>query len=107
MTAKFLLGLTNPVSSEREAEFNRWYSDVHLPEVAALPGFRGAKRFRATELQSGSGVPQYRYLALYELDDIELAVGALDAASHLQLSTAIDPQMIVVAMEEIIPPEVL
>ena len=29
----------NPVSAEREEEFNLWYSYVHLRDVMGLPGF--------------------------------------------------------------------
>lgn len=60
-----LLMVQMEIPAEHEAELNAWYWEEHVPERLACPGFRSARRFR---LSSGS-VP--RYLALYELDDID------------------------------------
>lgn len=63
--------LTNPVPG-REAEYNDWYDNVHLPDVCDIPGISSARRFR---LDKPEGL--HRYLALYEIetDDIQ---GVLD-----------------------------
>jgi hypothetical protein len=45
-------------------EFHQWYDTDHIPARMALPGFRGARRFRALD-----GDP--RYLAVYELDSLD------------------------------------
>ena len=37
-----------PSSPDRVDEYNRWYSEVHLPEVLALDGFLSARRFAPT-----------------------------------------------------------
>lgn len=50
------------VAAGAEEAFNRWYDDVHLPEVLACPGFLSARRYECTD-----GQP--RYLAIYELED--------------------------------------
>jgi nicotinamidase-related amidase len=47
--------------SEDEDAFDDWYSNVHVPEVMACPGFLSAKRWR-----SADGSP--RFLAVYELE---------------------------------------
>lgn len=52
------------VAAGAEDEFNRWYNDVHLPEVLACPGFASATRYECTD-----GQP--RYLAIYELESEE------------------------------------
>jgi hypothetical protein len=58
--------LTNPTSEDQEAEFNRWYDEVHLPEVLQVPGFVAAQRFRLThETMLPMAGP---YLALYEME---------------------------------------
>jgi hypothetical protein len=49
------------IADSAEAEFNRWYNEVHLPEVLACPGFASATRYECTD-----GQP--RYLAIYELE---------------------------------------
>ncbi|MDM8010962.1 MAG: hypothetical protein QUV08_08370 [Parasphingorhabdus sp.] len=56
-----MLVLSSPVDG-RDDEFNRWYDDVHLPDVFRVPGVVGAERFR---MRSGD---QWKYLAIYELD---------------------------------------
>jgi hypothetical protein len=49
----------------REAEWNRWYEEVHVPELLTVPGFHSATRFQER------GAPR-RYLALYEVDGPEV-----------------------------------
>jgi hypothetical protein len=48
-----------------EAEWNRWYDEVHVPELLSVPGFHSATRFQER------GAPR-RYLALYEVDGPEV-----------------------------------
>lgn len=67
----------------KEEEFNKWYEEVHVPDLLRVPGIVKAERFRLAEMQpsppgKGSGtVPttetalEYRYLTIYtfETDD--------------------------------------
>jgi hypothetical protein len=46
----------------READWNRWYDEVHVPAILGVPGFRSVTRF--AEL----GRPGH-YLAIYAIDD--------------------------------------
>jgi hypothetical protein len=68
---------SGPVSAEREEEYNDWYSGTHIPEILAIPGFAGARRYKA----AGDGAPSY--LAIYEIeaDDIFAPVKELGARS--------------------------
>jgi len=52
---------SNCIDTEREADFNRWYNEIHIPDLLATECFVAAYRF---ESQSGQGGG--RYLALYE-----------------------------------------
>jgi hypothetical protein len=52
------------ITSGAEDEFNRWYNEVHLPEVLACTGFISASRYECTD-----GQP--RYIAVYELESPE------------------------------------
>lgn len=63
--------LTNPTSPEDEAEFNRWYTEQHLPDVLRVPGVVSAQRYKRTAQQRGSGPQPWNYLALYECDAAE------------------------------------
>jgi hypothetical protein len=67
------LVFTNPVSEEREDEYNEYYSDVHAPEVVQSHGFVSARRFRLSDAQQPAGVlAQYKYVTIYELDSDDL-----------------------------------
>ena len=52
---------TDLVDDKYDAEFNAWYSTVHLPQLMAIPGILDAARYVAVK-----GGP--KYLAVYELD---------------------------------------
>jgi hypothetical protein len=52
--------MRSAVASSDEPEFNRWYAEEHLPQLAAVPGVILARRFRAVQ-----GGP--RYMARYDL----------------------------------------
>ncbi len=47
---------------EKEAEFNRWYSEVHLPMFCGYKGLKRASRYR----RLGDDNNTARYLAIYE-----------------------------------------
>lgn len=80
---------TNAVPG-REAEFDRWYDEIHLPEVLALEGFRAAQRFRLAAMQVQSE-QAHGWLALYEIDDdVETVLANLRSATHLQQTDALD-----------------
>ena len=50
----------------QEADFNAWYDREHMQERVAIPGFRYARRFKATD-----GGPR-RYLALYVTETLDV-----------------------------------
>jgi hypothetical protein len=78
MAKAIMVVQTGPVSAEREEEYNDWYSGTHIPEILAIPGFAGARRYK---LAGGDGPPSY--LAIYEIDadDIFAPVKELSARS--------------------------
>jgi hypothetical protein len=72
-----MLAMSNPVSPERDREFNDWYNNIHARELMALPGFNSIRRYRAVRQMlppSESGTPTYAYLAVYEVDDAAEAI---------------------------------
>lgn len=58
--------LSNPVAG-REDEYNDWYSNRHLADVTAVPGFVSAQRFRLAD-DTAEGAPRQRYMAIYTMD---------------------------------------
>ncbi len=60
---EILIALVNAVDG-KDAEFNAWYSNTHIPEVVALPGFVSAQRY-----EYASDAPTaYRYATVYEIE---------------------------------------
>lgn len=54
---------TEPESAWEE-EFNRWYDEEHIPNLAAVPGYLSARRYIAVE-----GEP--KYMAFYEIASMD------------------------------------
>ncbi|TDC88539.1 DUF4286 family protein [Actinomadura sp. 7K507] len=71
---KFMLHVqARPVSLDEDVlkEFNRWYDEVHLPEVLAIEGFVTARRYTPAEDEDP-------YITQYELEgDPEAVIGRL------------------------------
>jgi hypothetical protein len=65
----------------RDEDFNRWYDEVHLPDVLGVPGIVSAQRFALSGHQM---FPKqgHRYVTLYEIEgDVAAALEALKKAS--------------------------
>jgi hypothetical protein len=80
----YYLVYTNPVEG-REDEYNRWYDEVHIPDLLQIAGgFSSAQRFRiADEQRAGASVSPYGYLCIYEIDgDVEATFAAIDEADR-------------------------
>jgi hypothetical protein len=69
-----LLIVTAEIDAKFEAEWNRWYDDVHLPDALACPGVLSGRRYLSAGDVSESvrGVsrrtPARLYTTVYELD---------------------------------------
>ncbi|MFD9665104.1 hypothetical protein ACFWAY_26345 [Rhodococcus sp. NPDC059968] len=65
-----------------EEEFNRFLDDVHIGDVLQADGLVSARRFRLSNHQPAfaSGVPDLRYLTVYEIDceDVRTAIASLE-----------------------------
>lgn len=71
-----LLALWNDVDPQREAEYNDWHANEHVPERLTVPGMLWARRYGRA---ATAGVP--RYLTLYGLRD----PAVLDSEPYLRL----------------------
>lgn len=79
MSRYIMLAMTNAVPG-REEEFNDWYTNEHLREVAQAPGIRAAQRFELASTQRYIGEYPFHYLAIYEIetDDLQATVDYLN-----------------------------
>jgi hypothetical protein len=63
-----MLVFSNPIEG-REAEFNTWYEEIHIPEVLGTPGIVAAQRFELSKGQlPPAPTPPAHYLAVYDID---------------------------------------
>ena len=94
MATHRLIVFTKPTEG-KEAEYNRWYDEVHLREVLETDGFVAAQRFALAPEQIGDAGDQApsRYLAIYEIeaDSLEAALEKLNSgAGTMEMSDALD-----------------
>ncbi|MCR9096045.1 MAG: hypothetical protein NXI30_17615 [bacterium] len=94
MSTHRLIVFTKPTDG-KEAEFNRWYDEVHLPDILATEGFVAAQRFALADTQIGDvgDTAPGRYLAIYEIeaDSLQAALDRLNAGSEtMEMSDALD-----------------
>lgn len=104
MTKHTFVVFTNPVDG-KEAAYNDWYDNRHLPDVLDVPGFVSARRFRLSDTQRATGPFPWKYLALYEIetDDLKKTLATLaersgtaamvmsDALAEQRLAWVFDP----------------
>ena len=81
MAAGLFYVYTDP-GSAGEAEFHDWYDHEHGPARLAVPGFRGAVRYRALD------EARPPWLALYELDSPDV----LDSPGYKALTAEAGPR---------------
>jgi hypothetical protein len=55
-------------TAERENEFNEWYTNKHVPELCAHPGFHRAWRLMVTPDGNDLGPRRQQYWGVYEVD---------------------------------------
>ena len=80
-----------------DEEFNRWYDEVHIPDVLAVGPIVSAQRYRVSESQNMK--QERRYLTIYEYEgDPQKALDALLAgADTMEISdTLTNPFMTVI-----------
>ena len=62
--------VTTDVAPAHEEEWDRWYTESHLPGVLAVPGYACGARFQHPALENFNTGP--KYLAIYEVDNEEV-----------------------------------
>ena len=97
MAGALLVVFSNAVDGQDE-EFNRWYTEVHVPDVIKLGGATCGRRYRASGVPLLAGIPEPgKYAAVYEVeaDSIERieAIAASFAESLTTGAADISPSM--------------
>ncbi|MFC1947442.1 DUF4286 family protein [Chloroflexota bacterium] len=74
--ARYILEVrTNCKDPEKEAEYNDWYNNIHLPDVLETHGVVRATRYEATDPTEDEA----KFIAIYEIetDDIDTFMNVL------------------------------
>lgn len=72
--AILIVGLN--IDTAHDEEFQEWYDVEHLPRLVAVPGVRRARRYKLHgQIGEGEGRSATQYMALYDLDDVEVPNG--------------------------------
>lgn len=96
MSTALLFAWSSPASPEDDAEFNRWYEQVHAPQVKDAVGAEvTVTRYRFEDPAVDGQPPVPKYLAVYEIADTDVATAhsALMAAfkdGRFDMSTTLD-----------------
>lgn len=73
LPSPFWLAVFVDVATGKDAEFNRWYDDEHMPRLTGVEGVSGALRYRRAEGIDGEDFPDEpratQYLAVYAVTD--------------------------------------
>ena len=81
MFPEYMLSVRATVEPDREAEFNRWYDNEHVPDaVRMFPGCVGAARYKVV-LGDGS----HQYMALYAFESADELSAALSGPELKEL----------------------
>jgi N-acyl-D-aspartate/D-glutamate deacylase len=70
MARYLLFAFSDCKDPAREAEFNDWYTNVHLPDMLEVPGMIRATRWMSADNKENE---IRKYLAMYELETDDLA----------------------------------
>jgi len=85
MARYVVMVLSNPVKG-KEAEYERWYVDQHIPDILRVPGFVSGRLLPASALQPALQKDRrWDYMALLEADTEDL--GALIAELDRRVNT--------------------
>ncbi|WP_405864259.1 hypothetical protein [Streptomyces sp. NBC_00005] len=102
MTGYILHVESRPVGDEVLDEFNRWYEEVHLPEVVALDGFVSAVRYSPVK-RGGPYITHYAIEGDPELAVKNVTAAAADGRLRMSDTVSMDPvprvQIMKVAVE--------
>jgi hypothetical protein len=78
----------------REDDYERWYDDIHIPDMLQVPGFVAAQRFRI--VRNVVGETSFPFCTIYEMEasSPDAALGAMFAAlqsGKVRMSDSVDP----------------
>lgn len=105
MTVKQFVVITR-AEPGAEQEFDRWYDEVHLEDVIAVPGITKATRFRIlSQGPAAFETPVWYSIALYEIDsdDPQAVISEINKRwqnGQMSISEALDADILLQFLAE-------
>ena len=99
--------LTKPIAG-KDAEFNAWYDNVHIPEVLSRDAVKSAQRYKQAVHLAGSD--EWGYGTIYQIETDDLGgllkeMGEAAASGKSSRSDAVDYANTFTAIYEALGPE--
>ena len=91
--AKYIMVVPSAPTEGKEAEYNKWYDEIHVPEVCAIPGITGAIRYKIDPAGGPSNAQPYLAIYSVETDDPSAVIAELQrraGSGEIRMSDAID-----------------
>lgn len=90
---RYILVVPSAAHAGSEDDYNRWYDEIHLADLRAIPGIVSGKRFNVSS--ASPAAPPAPFLAIYEIEtDDPLAVLAelnhRAGSGQMKISPALD-----------------
>lgn len=103
-----MIVLTNFIEG-KEAEFNTWYDEVHVPQVLTIPGMVSAQRYKSRIPMIPEPAVPYATIYEVETDDIDgvmATFGEMAATGKMHSNAEVfDPTTAIGAVYEVNGPE--
>jgi len=80
MARYVFLAMADCSDPSREDEFNKWWTEIHLPDVLSTPGAIWGARYENTDPE-GNKRPKYLEVCEFETDDIKKLENELNEIS--------------------------
>ena len=98
MSTKFIQVVFSKPVEGKDAEFNEWYDNVHIPELLTVPGMLSATRYALHEAAiyhvAGAAAPEHSYMCVYEMEgDVDAIMGKIQqsvANGQVHMSESLD-----------------
>lgn len=79
MDRRPLLVVRVNIAPDKEAEWNDWYSNIHVPDLLTVPGFVSGRRYAAIR-----GEP--KYMTIYQFESEEAMKRALKSEAFQRVA---------------------
>ncbi len=80
MKSAYIMIVASEAAPAKEAEYNRWYTEKHIPMFLQYEGLRKASRYK----RAGDRGEMAKYLAFYEFDTQEALAGFTRSAAFAE-----------------------